>query len=43
MGEVSVKFSEMISELNNNSDVVVLSRYVKKEEGTKSIFKINGK
>ena len=29
MGEVSVKFSEMISELNNNSDVVVLSRYVK--------------
>ena len=29
MGEVSEKFSEMISELNNNSDVVVLSRYVK--------------
>ncbi len=28
MGEVSEKFSEMISELNNNSDVVVLSRYV---------------
>ena len=28
MGEVSEKFTQMISELNNNSDVVVLSRYV---------------
>ena len=29
MGETSVKFTAMISELNNNSDVVILSRYVK--------------
>ena len=29
MGEASVKFTAMISELNNNSDVVILSRYVK--------------
>ena len=28
MGEVSEKFSQMINELNNNSDVVILSRYV---------------
>jgi len=29
MGEVSEKFSEMIEELDNSSDIVVLSRYVK--------------
>tara|TARA_A100001011_G_scaffold355453_1_gene398643 strand:+ start:2661 stop:3374 length:714 start_codon:yes stop_codon:yes gene_type:complete len=28
MGEVSIKFTDMINELNNNSDVVILSRYV---------------
>ena len=28
MGEVSVKFTAMINELNNNADVVILSRYV---------------
>ncbi len=28
MGEVSIKFTDMINELDNNSDVVILSRYV---------------
>ena len=43
MGEVSVKFSEMINELNNNSDVVILSRYVKGGGDERVFFKINGK
>ena len=28
MGEVSEKFTQMINELKNDSDVVILSRYV---------------
>ena len=28
MGEVAIKFTDMINELKNNSDVVILSRYV---------------